>query len=449
LSNENSYNAIARLLDEMAQQWTDAVHQEAIRLVRWKVPTEAYRVVEAFVEREASEAGVTPDIFLRLETPFESDAQYGKDLQQQFRAMAHADRELLQEEGIEMNWSPGTVSMALHSSQLLAAFHAANDLEESLMAAFLVPRENADVQAWNDWLVQALTSGIPASVRLVLVDTWEAPVFDPLCQEYSLYCQSIEPDLDMDAVMREIAAMGDTQHPGVQYRMAFVNLTQAAGKGNWGEVQRYAEEALEIARTEDWPHLVATIYMTVAGAETQAQRYQEALASYRQALEAALEGQQDTAGQEASVRSACGRVAIQALMGQGTTQIALQDPQRAAHLYEIAVTYADQFEAEEGPAPEEMDSQYALYRLEAWRMAAYLQESFRAYDQAWDSNMQAWEAGKALRESSRRYSTLPYVGDALLRLTQKTGNQDQYYRIEEEAKDMLGEDWQSQVAVRK
>ncbi len=452
MNTENYPTALSALLDQLADDWEAGAYLDQIRIFRWKVKTENYRVIETFVERESSEAGVLPHIFIRFETAFQFADQYGKELQQAFRAMVHEDRKWLEEEGLEMKWEGVKGQQGTHTSQYLvnelSTFARINELEESLLVAFLVPKEIADVDAWKNWVVDAGDSGIPANVRLLIVDTEEEPIFEELSQQNSLFIYSSQPNLDLEAVMEELAAMGDKNDPGVQYRMAFVRLTQAAGKADWKGIRTYSGEASTIARKENWPHLVATVHMTVAGAETQDERYEDARENYQKALDEALVGQKDIEGQDEYVRMACGKVAIQALLGQGTAYIAVNEYTHAAHTYEMAATYAKQFEGEEGPPPEEMDSQYALYCLEAWRMAAYCREAEKQYQEAWECNEKALEAGSKLNEQSRMHSTLPYVGQALLRLTQKTGNHDQHYPLEERLNALLGEGWEEKVAQR-
>jgi len=422
-------NAITRRLDRLVEMWEAFREESGALLCRWLVAADEYSMVEAFYEREASEGGLTPDVFLRFDTPFKDMHSYGGALRQAFIGMVEEDRELLQEEGIDLAWQAGAAPQAQHNSQLLslemAAFARQNPLVEDLMVAYLSPGTNEDVYAWVEWLMDAVAAGAPPNVRWMVVDTLAHPIFDQLAELYPQKVKTIRPELDMPAAMRELAAAGNPAEPGVQYRMAFVALTQAVGKQNWTAIEQHAKEALHIARENQWPHLMSSIHITVGNAEMSAGKNEEALMSYRKAE--AVSEQAWKAGD-----AVCGKLLVQALFGQGAVYIAQQQHEQAAKIY-----------AKTGQLAEEIKDLH--YAMEAWRMAGYAHE----WDKWWDDARQAYEkalaAGMQLDESMRPHTTLPYIGDALIRACLKSGHSPRATEVEHLMQQEIGDDWQKKL----
>lgn len=410
------------------------------KVARWFVPVEHYRWVEAFLEHEATEMGMLPDLFVRFESPFDDPGSYGIDLRNEFRKMVSDDRErLMEEENIELQWKPITPQNLLHNSQYffeeLKEFARINELFEEQLIVYLAPTHISDPSVWSSWLADALQTGIPNPVRVMIIDTHENPVFHTLSSGFPENVTTLTPDFDLDAAMSHIAAGGNSSDPGVRFRKTFVALTQAARRNDWKEIEKLSKEALDIAHQHTWIHLEATVHMVVAGVYLNERRYEEAFKQYEYAYHTALQKYNGVAELEASIHKACELAAIQALFGEANTLIAQKMYLEAADIYLNAAQRAETVQDKH-------------YELEAWRMAGYCYEQGRNYPVAWEANEKALEAGSQLDDETRRGSTLPYVGQALLRLTQRVGRSQQTYEIKDKMIEMVGIDWESNIQTR-
>lgn len=56
---------------------------------------------------------------------------------------------------------------------------------------------------------------------------------------------------------------------------------------------------------------------------------------------------------------------------------------------------------------------------DAWRLAAHAHEQARCTDDAWRCGARALHVGESIPPVERRCSTLPYTGEALLRLAEQ------------------------------
>ena len=317
-----AHNAIIQRLDRLAMLWQEFAADPDARICRWLVEVDEYPMMDAFYEFEASEGGNLSDVFLRFDQTFEEGKKYGHQLREAFIAMIEADRELLkEEEGIEIAWRPGRPAIVAHNSLLfniaLSEFAEQQEEIEDLIVAYLSPEDITDIGLWINWMSESLEAGIPANVRWMIVDTTASPVFDVLVQRFPNQVKTISPNLDMDGAMTQLAAVGNPTEPGVQYRIAYVALTQAAGKDKWEDVYQYAAEALQLARQYHWPHLEIAVHMAVGGAELGKQKREQALQTYQRAEET---GKQALDKKDDDLYRI---MLVQAYFGQGSALIAL------------------------------------------------------------------------------------------------------------------------------
>lgn len=438
MNTSSEQDIIIKQLTPFYDAWDSFIRSQAT-VARWLIPVQHYRWVEAFIEREATEAGILPDMFVRFESSFDHIDTYGVDLKNEFRKMVSDDRELLKEENIDLQWNPVSLQHPAHNSQYffeeLKAFVRDNEIIEETFNIYLAPKDISDVDHWCRWLSDAISMGIPNSLRIIVIDTLEMPVFHMLSEEFSEQIMTLTTNFDLDKAMQEMATVGDSTDPGVIFRKIFVDLTQAARNKDWPNIEARAKEALDLAHKQKWIHLEATVHMVVAGAFLNDLQYEMAFKEYEYAYHTARQHYEGISELEAPMSQSCGQVAIQALFGEANTLIAQRIYVESAEIYEKAA---------------EMSAQggYTYYELEAWRMAGFCHEQARQHDNAWEANEKALEAGNNLDEETRKGSTLPYVGQSMLRLTQKLGKSQYTYQIKDKMIEMVGADWESKIEKR-
>src|SRR2546421_2267522 len=101
----SSANPIMRRLAELQAQWSRFAEDDSAILLRWVI-TDPYDwpLVRAFFDVEASEASVFPDLFVKLESPFESRTNHGRTLALELATRYQQMRPALAEAEVNTDW---------------------------------------------------------------------------------------------------------------------------------------------------------------------------------------------------------------------------------------------------------------------------------------------------------------------------------------------------------
>lgn len=427
-------NPITQRLDRLADKWMAFSRQPANRLFRWLVKSDESRMVQAFFEREASEEGICPDLFLRFRTAFEAPDDYAAILFREFGEQMETVREELKEENIPFEWQPpaegpkaSAVRLFLDTLQELAA-HFSDLPPEGLVVAWLSPDPSGDAEAWSACVNSFLGEGVPDRVRLMVVDTESWPLFEEAAQLYPEAVATVRPELDMDVAVKQLAAAGNPGQPDSLFRRAYVDLTQAINAGNFRRVDEKAAIALQLARENNWPGMQYTVWMTHAMAYFNQRDYEEALNRYREAKKLA----QNIAVEDEKVG---GTLQVKAVFAEAAVYFALKDYESAAMHYESVV-----------PLAEEIEDNFSA--MEGLRMAALCHQMNKDKRRSWEFNKRALQLAHTLDESMQKNSTVPYVGSALLNLVHRYGGPEEEADIRRQMQSLVGPDWETRVAKK-
>jgi len=425
-------NPIVKRQKQLTGQWLDFTRLPDARLCRWLLAPDELGMLSAFYKLQNSEGNDTGDLFLKLSTPFIDSSSYAFDLLQELHEKIQALQLEVEENDLAVKqWRPlphlpGSSSV-LHLLSTLGNFAQCLHLPERFLAIYLQPQAIKNIHAWSDWLVQVLQLGIPNGVRWMLTEEKEKPSLEVIAHYFPKQVVSITADLKMGAAVNELAAVGDPSNPGVQFRQAFVKMTQAVGKQDLALVELTAKKAFKIADTNQWPHMKVAVNMAKGGAYLGKQQHEQAYQIYGEAYQHASKAYQE--GDQPS-----GKLSVTALFSQGAAMLGAGKYDIAVQSYTRAVPYA--YEAKD---------YYNL--MEAWRMAGYCYMQLEEDESAWEAYWQALEAGTQLDEDIRTNSTLPYVGKELLKLAQKAGKIDHYHHIQDRMEVLLGQDWNEKATV--
>ncbi len=419
------YNAITQRIDKMTSQWKEFSAVKEARIARWLAEDGEVQMVETFYNLQTTEAGKTPDFFLKLESAFIDKESYTKKLLNELVQQYETSQKDFEEAGIL--WRPSYKKMP----GTFPFFHNLENFAKSIKALqnhlviYLSPQENDNFKEWTNWLNEALHWGIPEQVRLMIMDTEKFPLFKTLAENNPVELITLKPQLNMDAALRQLAAKGNPKDPGVQFRKAYVALTQAATKGNLKELNQLSKQALTIAKANKWVQMQVVVHLTVGGTLLGKKEFKRALQTYKQAKTVAekayLKG--ETAG---------GKMMLNAMFGQGSTHIAAKEYREAALVYEQSV-----------PVTEKIKDPF--FTLESWRMAGYCYEASKQYEKAWECNQKALDVGLKLDKELRPNSTLPFVGQALLRLTRPLKLENAQLVIWQRMIELVGPEWDQQL----
>jgi hypothetical protein len=311
----------------------------------------------------------------------------------------------------------------------LAACESLRGHHENLcehLAVALMPVRGVDASAWLRWLEGVVREAASAHVRLVVLDDARTLVLEPLAEAQPERVVTIPAKLDMRRALEELAQeAGNLDTPGGKFRELFVRMGNAATRGDTEKVERLGAQAVAVVAGQGLYPLVVTAHFVMGGALLGAGRPREALEHYRKAEAAAGESAAKGEPQGAQLR-------LKSRMAQGAAWVTAQEHAQAAKLYE-----------ETAPLARELKD--ARMELECWRMASWCCEVAKEVEPAWAHGQRAWEVGRAMDAEARETSTLPYVGEALVRLSHERQGAGAAQEMESEVESVLGRDWRPEA----
>jgi tetratricopeptide (TPR) repeat protein len=399
-------NAIERRVDRLADQWRAFAADPALRLLRWRATADDLRMVDLFVDVQGEELGTTPDVFVRLGPAFGDPSRYASALLSAFLDQYDAARHDLETQGIAAGWQLPEAAIDETDPAFLVraatSFQAYYAERMQCLVLVLAPGAVADDRAFAAWLIDLLQQGLSPALRLMVPDLADAPRLDGLDKMAPGLAVTIDPALDMPGALEELARSEGAEGPAKLFRVNLASIASAGARGNLTAAERAAGRALEVARKEEWADQALVAHMALAAVYLGAGRAEDAVGCYRKAGIAAE-------AVAAKGHPAAAKLRLTATMGEGAGLVAAARWREAAAAYEHAAPLAE-------------TAGDPLMLLEAWRMAGWSYEQAGADRDAWRCGQLALEAGERLPTDQRGQSTLPWVGQMLLRLL------DRHYR---------------------
>ncbi|MGV1110027.1 hypothetical protein [Xanthomonas translucens] len=395
-----SKNPVERRIELLGDAWMQASEDPALRLLVWRVPANAARLLAAFFEAQKHPGDWNaPDYFLRLDTPFDTGFGYSRALKQALHASYLGSQSALREQGVELGWpgpGPSHPDSALGVVEVLDSFAAYHQVHLRYLAVVLEPERTTSADAFARWMDAALAAAPSPALRLVLVDTHEDPRWQPLLERHAAIARRIEPPLDMFDIARETAAQSGGAGPAVAYRQMLSDLMTVLERGSATQLAQRVERPLALAQRHGWPDQQVVLNMMLAGGWLKEKQYPQAIASYRQSRECGL---QALAVQHPAARD----LVMQSWYGEAGTWFVAGQPGRAAETYVAAAKAAAEI-----PNP--------MFVIEGYRMAAFCLAQDGQREAARAHGLEAIRAAKPLPPADRRTTTLPQTLQDLLLL---------------------------------
>ena len=424
-------NPITQRLDKMHQLWQRFRAVPETRVCRWLIQPDDKKMVEAFLETTYLESNDAVDFFLPFYTPFTKVEKYAEALITELNEAVAADAEGLSEEGIKLNWPPAPAKESLESPAAqflyyLQQFALLVPAAEMLVAVLLPTAIN---KQYGKWLYKFTKLDIPANIRFLVIDAQEEEVLATAAKKASAQIITLPLELDMPNALRQLAAGGNPADPGVKFRKAFLDLSQAAATKNLNEVQRLETAPLLICREQGWVPMEIAVHSLVAAAYIGVNRLPEALQRYEQAYGLAV--------QTAAAGEGVGLIlAVQCRLNLGSVHIARKTYREAAVAYASAAEHAQ-------------DAGDNFQVMEAKRMQGFSLEKCSEWEAAFKIEKEALEAAALLDEPVRQNSSLPYLGQSLLELAYRVGYKEEYLQLEERLNTLAGPNWQNKLKTAK
>lgn len=427
MSTSTKKNAIERRLEELEGIWNEFVENGEARILRWLADDDTARMLDLFLEIQNEEVSEIPDLFVRFGEPFQDPKQYGFQLRESLVAKYEEIREGIAEEGIAADWvcpdvRPGDMGV----TAFVRACVSLRGYYEGVMlnlAIALLPHSISDSSEWRTWLHEAARSELPTNVRFLVVDDANSPLLDGLDEAEPKRFVTSKPELDMPGAYLELLREVPRSGPGLAFAKNYVALGNASTRGDLPGAQKAADAALKLAKKHNWPQLQVVVNLALGACLLASGKMNEALQSYRTAKEIKMDPE-DPAAPKLAIQSRFAEAAV--LVGDGQHE---QAAQVYSDTHPIAVEQEDHFA-----------------ELESSRMAAYCHEMAGRPEPAWKWGQRALEAGEAMDAEARESSTLPYVGQGLLRLTQHSDYANEEDNIRDRMVELVGADWESKLA---
>lgn len=393
-------NPVEKRIELMRDLWLQATEDPQVRVVVWRVPDNAERMLLAFFEAQRLEGDwQAPDLFLKFDAPFETGFTYSRMLCDALIESYTASADSFKEQGIAFNWPFASVprpDSAAGFLNLLGAFSRHHREHFRYAVAALMPMPVTSADALDAWVRGAVHAGVPVNVRLSLVESASRPRWQWLSKEHGPYVRVIEAPIDMFDVARETAAQSPSTGPAVAYRQMLTDVLALVEKGTPAQVSARADKALKVAEREKWPDQQVVLHMAVAGSHLKAQDHPGAIRSYRQARACAEQA-------ERSGNPVGGNLVMQTWFGEAGAWLAAKQLRQAAQAYRSGAEVAQRIAN-------------LMFSLEGFRMAAFCYARNGDTEPAREHGILAVREGKAMPPEERVPSTLGMALHDLLRL---------------------------------
>ena len=418
-------NPIAERVDRLHDQWTLFAKNREARILRWVLEVDEVAVLDAWLAKESHpDAAETPDLFLMLDTPFASPAQHGVALREAMRTGYDADRAALEQAGVTPHWQCPPYRQGMNDIaaflEALESLRTAHGEGIEIVAVSLRPGLVSDPQGYALWL-QRLGQAAPPHFRFIVAEIRGTQAFAPLAQAEPKRVVTRTAELDMPAALEQISAeAGNLDTPGGQFRHIYVQMGSAAKKGDLATADALGAAALVIAEQQGWTHLAGVIHFFMGSLLLQASRNVDA---YHRFVATDASGQKSEAAGEPSGK----KMRLQGRLAAGTALFQEKAYPQAARVYQET-------------APIATGAEDKRAEIDCWRLASYCYELAGDPRQAWAAGAQGLQAAATADEETRRTSTLPYLGEGMLRLT-KEPNLGDADSIDKRMRALLGPNW--------
>ncbi len=430
MQNFQKHNAVSQRIDQLTLLWDSFIQKEKAKVCLWQIQSDERNLLEAFVDVECSQHGKTEEFFVRFETPFKNTTQYTKDLIKELKSLLDQTQAALEQEDIYIHWKPykgkSVISPpSLFTENLQLFIQSIPTWGEGKMVAYLAPSKIDNENQFLHWIGQIIENEIPDKVRLMLLEDQNDVKFEDLLEVFPIEINAIEPQLDTDNMLRQLASMGSPKNPGVQFRQKYVAMTQAGKKGDLKLLNKLEKEALLLVKKQKWPQLEVFVHSLTGNILMGVKQFDQALKSFAKARKVAESG-------GAKILKS---LLPKTIFAQSSVYIIQKKYYQAARLYEEASRAAQADEDQ-------------LSEMDAWRMAAVCYESEQELPKAWKCNQNAISVAEKMEPELVKSSTLPFVGEALLRLAEPMRLPQSKIVTRQKMIELIGPNWEDSLLTQ-
>ncbi|MET0355845.1 MAG: hypothetical protein ABW044_03650 [Cellvibrio sp.] len=426
-------NPVQQELAKLDEQWEDFTSSK-LPLFRWYFSADDIQLGLGFIKVKEQLDEKNPELFIHLHTEFENADSFGRALAEEMNSMIEdgiSDAKLEEEQekspaATIHRWQSPTLDDCTNGFNCIFrsckyALDAFGDYVHNIVLV-ITPSRIKNHRQYTDWWAQCCEIhkryNWPENLKLVLFDTDKNSSLAILARDNQAHFHSADAPVDMAAAIQGILDGVNDGSPNAKFRQCTVDLQKAVGKQDRAEIEKLSAAAIVIAEYHQWFDMWVVTLLTRAAGYLGLQDYDGALKDYRAAQIIAAQGEQKNI-------PGCNKLQLQAMICEGTCLFTAGRFEEAAAAY---VRGAQLAELQED----------LLLTLEGWRMASFCMERANVSKIAWEYGIKALEAGDKMNEQGREQSTLPFLGQALLRIS-PSGEVNQH--IKQRFNELLGEGW--------
>lgn len=430
-------NPIQKEMEKLDEQWEEFISSK-LPILRWHFSPDDIQLGLGFIKTKEQLDEKNPELFIHLHTEFISAETYSYALAEEMNQMIDdgiADAELEEIETASPanqihHWSKPDLNDCRtgYNALFRSCVHALQAFEDYVhyLVIVITPSAIKNHREYTYWWRKCCEIDAryrwPANLKLVFFDTEKESPLAQLAQENPQHMHNLSAPVDMNAAIESVLKKADDGSPGATFRKLTVDLQKAVGKQDRPQMEKLSAAAIALAEQHQWFDMWVVTLLTRAAGYLGLQIYELALADYRNAQIIAAQGEQMHI-------PGCNKLQLQALICEGTCLFSSNRFEEAAVAYSKGAQLAE-------------TQQDSLMTLEGWRMASFCMERAGNKKIAWEHGIKALDAGDKMDAQQRAHSTMPFLAQALLRLSP---NKEIDQHIKQRFNELLGEDWQQQL----
>lgn len=432
-------NPIQQRMELFVEKWEALAARSELSLVRIHAKENEKDMVSSFYTYLLGVDTGNNDIPVIFESIFRNDDQYSNalltELEEMINTWNKADKSKVDVKVEKINWHPDYAlfkpgNPAYLFIENINRFAIYLNLQDGIFLVPIFRVSFTEPQNFNRWLESALKLIIHPKVKLVIDDTESHPYFKDLIEKNPGRTATLIPELDMDNAMQQVAAMGNPNDPAVQYRKAFILLTQAIEKRKEKDAEKHGAACIEIAIKNMkinpyWIGQIIAVYAALANDQVGYKNYGKAIAYSTMGVKAA-EKSRELIADEFIYR----KFIAQAIMLR-------------ASLYTVSKEWAKAIEDFKIAADHYTFTNDIILAMEAHRIDGFCNNKYGDTNAACDSLAKAVRVSKQIPLHTVKFTTFPGIIELLLDIN--NSKHIKYDEIESAAKLVYGDEWMKEI----
>jgi tetratricopeptide (TPR) repeat protein len=432
-------NPIQQRMELLVEKWEAAAAKAGVSIIRMHALENEKDMVDAFSAYLLGVDTSNHDIPVIFESIYHNDHQYTQSVLDELKELIsiwnNANKDSLAIHTEPINWEPD-YSLSKHDNPAYPFIENMNRLAgylglgKNVYLVAILKVSFVDPDQFSRWIEFALKAGITDKFKILVDDTIENPFYDRIARKYPVAITTLRPELDMDNAMQQVAAMGNPNDAGVQYRKSFIALTQAIGKREEALAQKHGATCIEIAMNnlEKSPYWIGQVIAVNAALANDQVGYK----NFKKAIMYATEGVQAAERSRALIKDefVYRKFMGQAVMLRGSLYTASKNMSMAVEDFTVA-------------AASYVATNDIILAMEAYRMMGFCHKASGNTDAACKALAEAVKASTQVPPHIARVTTFAGIIEMLFEIN--NAKYISHEEVQEAAEQVYGRDWVREV----